>query len=412
MVNHIGCYILTEDTKLLLSGSKDYYYVCNELIGFSDVLVGMGVKNNVKVNYRKPNSLGHVVLKKLWGDHERGLDGFDPKADVDGLRYAILSIKSNHDIDRARFIWNRILIPHKHLIKGQIEHASRQSYDNSTIRQSTSVMANKVMDIAWIPSVDGNYYKPGELALSDLPDGFKLDKDLAEALGMKILDYDPVDELADRLKFPRDLMRKVIERSDLLSDLLENLRSFFEKAERTNPNYGDSSNAKPEFPNHSVFNSQRRTESVAENIHQAPDKSYEKRERSVRVSDSAINKEAYLKNYYTNANDEMVCQLCKKVMPFKKKNGDYYFESVELLTKEQICKESESLYLALCPTCAAKYKEYIKFDNSKIRTIVKQIQSNDIGEITIETDRTETLKFNPPHYLDIRTILTELLDPE
>ncbi|MFA6852273.1 MAG: hypothetical protein WCR34_03860 [Bacilli bacterium] len=412
VVNHMGCYILNEDTKLFLAGSNDFYYVCNGLMDYFEVLVGMGVKNSIKVNYRKPNSSGHVFLKGLWGDHERGLDGFDPKADVDGLRYAVLATMSSHDIDRATFIWNRILVPHKHLIKGQIEYASHQSYDNSTKRPSMSAMANKVMDIAWIPGVNGTYYKPSELALTDLPDGFKLDKDLAEALGMKVVDYDPIDELADKIRFPRDLMRKVLERPDLLPDVVDKLRSFFEKAEREIPIYDDSSNTQPEFPSHSVFDSQRRKESVAESIHQSPDKYYEKRERSVRMSDNALNKEAYLKNFYTNTNDEMVCQLCKKIMPFKKRNGEYYFEAVELLTKELISKESEALYLALCPICAAKYKEYIKLDNNKSQDLIKRIRSSEIEEIAIETDHPETLKFNPPHYLDVRTILTELIEPE
>ncbi|MCB5248368.1 MAG: hypothetical protein WCY87_07060, partial [Candidatus Cloacimonadales bacterium] len=207
-------------------------------------------------------------------------------------------------------------------------------------------------------------------------------------------------------------MRKVLERPDLLPDVVDKLRSFFEKAEREIPIYDDSSNTQPEFPSHSVFDSQRRKESVAESIHQSPDKYYEKRERSVRMSDNALNKEAYLKNFYTNTNDEMVCQLCKKIMPFKKRNGEYYFEAVELLTKELISKESEALYLALCPICAAKYKEYIKLDNNKSQDLIKRIRSSEIEEIAIETDHPETLKFNPPHYLDVRTILTELIEPE
>ncbi|MFA5484539.1 MAG: hypothetical protein WC252_08455, partial [Candidatus Cloacimonadaceae bacterium] len=147
-------------------------------------------------------------------------------------------------------------------------------------------------------------------------------------------------------------------------------------------------------------------------IHEAPEKTFEKKERSVRTSGRSVNKETYLKNFYTNSNNEMVCQLCKKIMPFKKRNGEYYFEAVELLTKELISKESEALYLALCPICAAKYKEYIKLDNNKSQDLIKRIRSSEIEEIAIETDHPETLKFNPPHYLDVRTILTELIEPE
>jgi len=47
-------------------------------------------------------------------------------------------------------------------------------------------------------------------------------------------------------------------------------------------------------------------------------------------------------------------------MPFKKRNGEYYFEAVELLSKDDFPKEHHSQFIALCPLCSAKYKEFIK----------------------------------------------------
>ncbi|HOY84952.1 MAG TPA: hypothetical protein PLQ80_06620 [Candidatus Syntrophosphaera sp.] len=412
LVNQDSCYILNEDTELFLEGSMEHFYLCPELNDMTDIVIEMGVKDTIKVEHKTAYGNGFVPITYSFGWHRRGLNRFDPDARVDGLHYALVKTMGDHCIERARFIWNRILVPYKHLIRGYIESATHQNYDNSTKELTTSAMGKKVSDLAWIPDTSGTYRKANESVLQDLPDDFICDKELAEALGMMVAINDPYDELAEKIGLPKDLFRKFVERPDLLPDLVEKLRSFFEKAERKNPNHDDNATNKPEFPSHSVINSQRRADSVAESIHKAADKAYEKRERSVRISDTVVNKEAYLKNFYTNSNDEMVCQLCKKIMPFKKRNGDYYFETVELLTKELISKESESLYLALCPICSAKYKEYIKLDSSKIHTMVKQIQSSEIEEIAIETDRPETLKFNPPHYLDIRTIVTELIDPD
>jgi len=45
----------------------------------------------------------------------------------------------------------------------------------------------------------------------------------------------------------------------------------------------------------------------------------------------------------------MVCQICKEEMPFKKRDGEYYFEAVEALCKTHLPKEHEAQWLALCP---------------------------------------------------------------
>lgn len=47
----------------------------------------------------------------------------------------------------------------------------------------------------------------------------------------------------------------------------------------------------------------------------------------------------------------MICQICQKEMPFKKKDGHYYFEAIELLN--DLDREMEEFYIALCPLCAA-----------------------------------------------------------
>ena len=56
----------------------------------------------------------------------------------------------------------------------------------------------------------------------------------------------------------------------------------------------------------------------------------------------------------------MVCQICKEAMPFRKRDGQYYFESVE--SPNMLAHEHHALFLALCPVCAAKYKEFVKHD--------------------------------------------------
>ena len=41
-----------------------------------------------------------------------------------------------------------------------------------------------VRKYCWLPDANGNFVKPSELSLEDLPDDFRKDADLAIALGM------------------------------------------------------------------------------------------------------------------------------------------------------------------------------------------------------------------------------------
>jgi hypothetical protein len=411
---HNVCYVPNDKISLFLAGSGDHYYICSELQDMKAALIEMGVKDCIHVACREEDDDGNVIILDERGSHLRGLDGFDPIARVDGLDYAIQATISDHNIDRAKFIWNEILIPNRHLISGKIEHSTKQSFKNPLNIEVKSKIGEAIELGPWLPNNQGHFYNISELSLAELPEGFSRDRRLAEVLGMEIPEDDPFDIFAREIGLPAEILRELKNNPDLVPDILSGIKKIIDKAnKKPSKNQLDmNEHTDPEFPMFSIPDPERRERVVSNNIHEAPDKIFEKKERSVRTSGRSIDKETYLKNFYTNKNDEMICQLCKKIMPFRKRNGEYYFEAVEMLTKEMISKESESLYVALCPTCSAKYNEYIKQDRNKIHTMVKHIQCSEIEEIEIETDCPETLKFNPPHYLDVRTILTELIDQE
>jgi hypothetical protein len=47
-------------------------------------------------------------------------------------------------------------------------------------------------------------------------------------------------------------------------------------------------------------------------------------------------------------------------MPFKKRNGEYNFEAVGIFSRNHLPIEHEAQFLALCPLCSARYKEFVK----------------------------------------------------
>jgi hypothetical protein len=110
--------------------------------------------------------------------------------------------------------------------------------------------------------------------------------------------------------------------------------------------------------------------------------------------------------------------MCESEMPFKKRDGEYYFEEIEIANKELFFTKFPQK-LALCPTCAAKYKEYIIRHSLEKQTAVLEKAKkcepceNDSGEavykIEIEVERQpQTIRFTQDHIDDIKTILTTM----
>ena len=64
----------------------------------------------------------------------------------------------------------------------------------------------------------------------------------------------------------------------------------------------------------------------------------------------------YLRQQYTDIKGVMICQICEEELPFKKLDGHYHFESVPILSEDELFGEKSIYnYLALCPNHAAMF---------------------------------------------------------
>ncbi len=107
-----------------------------------------------------------------------------------------------------------------------------------------------------------------------------------------------------------------------------------------------------------------------------------------------------------NNSDEMVCQICKEEMPFKKRDGEYYFEAVEALSKDYFIKEHEAQFLALCPLCAAMYKEFVIRDEDAMKKLYRALKDSEDLEVPLKLGELETsIRFVQTHRQDMKTIL-------
>lgn len=167
----------------------------------------------------------------------------------------------------------------------------------------------------------------------------------------------------------------------------------------------------PQRPERPVMNRERYLEQFDEERRTATKKQRKTRKRRIRISRGTIDPRTWLREQYTNDDAQMVCQICKKEMPFMNRKGKHYFKAVEMLSEKYFSDEHQEQYLALCPLCAAKYKEFIKYlktnptpEQNKLKETILNSDDNSNVEILLK-DEKASIFFVEKHYLTIKHIL-------
>ena len=203
------------------------------------------------------------------------------------------------------------------------------------------------------------------------------------------------------------MIRAVIERYGLSNEDMEFLKKHPKEFKKFK-NDLTSLKERPKFPTRSVHNQKRRQERISEQLSDASHKHYKKRERSIRTTRATIDPATWLRGQYTNEDDQMVCQICKEEMPFRKRDGKHYFEIKEVLSRGFIMKEHEAQYVALCPICAAKYVEFVKNDVGKMAELKENFLRRVDCIIPIEFgDEHTSIQFVESHFHDLKIIIKE-----
>ena len=377
-------YFGSDDLHMYFS-SNDSFTCVNPDHPQSTLLQDLGVSKTVRIHRREKNWEGYVNIESRRGHHKRGLNGFDPGMRIDGLEYAM----ANPILKKSTFIWNEIAIRNSDCIRGIVEISTRQSYERSDKNQQISEFGKLLTANEWLPDSNGNMHKPSDIALDDLPESFVQDEKLADQLGMK---KNVVAKLAEEVGIS-------LEDIELLRQDPEGFRKW--KAEK------ELKEKKETFPERSSANPERREKQIKDQVKDAPEKEYETRKSSNRTRRGEIEPDIYLRNQYTNQHDQLICQICKEEMPFKKRDGEYYFEAVEALSIDYFSKELEAQFLALCPECAARYKEFVKRDKSALSDLYHALmKDSDKLEVLLKLGEKEiSLRFVETHWQDMKTIL-------
>jgi hypothetical protein len=203
-------YQRSKELEAYFEGNPDAWFARDGYGPWLVQLRAMGVRQAVQVRARTPNAAGYVTITVDFGRNERGLDGFDPAAEVDGLGFAL----AHPGHARSEYVWNVLLAPNRRLVAGVVERSVLTSFSDATQAEARSVMGEAAARQAWLPGRDGALRPPGELSLDDLPPTYTRDEGLAQALGML---RPVVSEAARQLGIPAEVLWGLSERPDLVA---------------------------------------------------------------------------------------------------------------------------------------------------------------------------------------------------
>lgn len=357
-----------------------------EYEAWTQLLRDLGTSDHPKITARRPDRLKYVEIANSHGWHERGVDGFDPDARIEELQFAL----ARPTLERSRYVWNELLAPFHYLVAGTVETSTRQGFVHATRTERRSVLGEIAATSKWLPSPDGQWLRPDQLALEALPSDFKRDESLAKALGMSL---PVVEEAARALDISPDLLRQLRDPRvrEALEQFVTNRSPEFEEHD---PDDGSEAEPEPEIDyaaalaeafdqpetrrriandqphGGSVSNPELRRKRTHDAIteDQAAEPRPQDRFRPVprkiwEGKDSATRQ--FVEEQYGGH-----CQICGDT--FHKRDGHPYFEALYLVARTKArWIDRPGNVLCLCATCCAK----LQYGPVEVDDLTKQILS-------------------------------------
>lgn len=206
-------YFRSPHLELYFANNSLIRFVGDQYDPFRRELEDIGVAKTVRVTARQADSSGYVTITSDRGDHERGINSFDPDCDIDGLQTAV----SHPEAQRSAYIWNQLLRLNVRRVFGVVERSTIRTYGDPTREERWSRMGSQVREYAWVPTSDGSLKRPQDMTLAELPEDFERDELLAEKLGMRSR---AVVALAKEAGVDASVLEFVLHNSDKIRELM------------------------------------------------------------------------------------------------------------------------------------------------------------------------------------------------
>jgi len=390
-------YSKMEELLLWFEGNDHAWFLANSFP--SSLMRDLRIRTHLKPKTSMATgSTGYVAIEVQHGHHQRGLHGFDPSASLDGLQYALGHIT----LDKARMLWN-ILLEYRHLIKGVVETSTQQNFSNPDKKEKFSQMGQLCSQAPWLPNQNGDFFSPEELFLTNLPEEFEKSTDEARELAIKLgMKQAEVLQLADKLGIAHGII-SIIQRDQAAYPARYEAFLAWDQEQQQN---------KISLPSSLANDPDRRREKAAESAYSATMKTYTAVSINKRISagNSGAN---YLRSNNTNAEGQLICQLCNRVMPFCLPNGEAYFEAYQY--SEILEKEYDANHLALCPNCAAEFHYACQTDKNERAELILNIDSMLNEEnlvVNIDMPVHRQLRFTQRHLIDLQMAIKDWLEAD
>lgn len=391
-------YLNTAELRRYFSGVQEVWFQHDEYTA-SDININIDVWSDLGISRlprKLPTSEGLPYEEREYSTRSETIENYD----LDGLEQFLEGIQESTNFEeqkKSAYVLWEFLRDYLELDARFFKARYQWFYYSPQSKYVSSMILVRLKNSKWIPKKDGSLGKPGEITTDQLLDEFLGATELTESLGI----VEGADQGEDERK-----REHATELGVSLEDI-EFLKNHRDEVAQLKAALA-ARKERPTFPTRPMANREQRQERLGEQLADAPNKEYEKSERSVRATIGAIDPITWLRNQYTNEADQMVCQICKGEMPFRKRDGAHYFEKKEVLSKEYLPKEIEAQYLALCPLCAAKYNEFVKTDDEVMIGLKEAIVNAEDCEIPILLgDEKTSIRFVETHLHDLKVIMDE-----
>jgi hypothetical protein len=277
--------------------------------------------------------------------------------------------------------------------------AKYRNNQNYSLRDAPSQLAYLLRHTAWIPQSNRTFVRPSSASVQLLPDGFPFDPGYE---WLKAIHFGENERLQSEEHRQQQSLAAKLGFAD--SETLERAKRFAaiprEDQERILADFLRAQQA--DLPQREPHDPKRRSELVAGQAKVAPGRMTEERLRSISVAMDEVKSKAgqYLRDQYTNATGEMICQVCKTALPFKLKDGTYYFEKVEFL--EEVEKRHYQNYLALCPNHSAMFR-FANDSRDSMKELFMVLETNELNVVLAQEDY--TVYFTRTHIADLKTVI-------
>ena len=400
-------YFRDDELLLYFQGNNSYKFVSSKYPDkYIDIFRKWGISDRIQIICEsRPGATDDVNLPYQYY-YRRGLKGFDPNIQVAGLEHALM----NPSVAKSKIIWDNVVRPYSHCIRGVILESSRQDFSrHARIYKEDEEISNfghMLMENAWLPDSDGNMHKPSEITLAELPEEFVRDERLADQLRMK---KNEVAELANKLG---------VSEGDIV-DFVENKEKYMEwKAEKEKQEQSLSPKSKdlePKTIPHPInypiefkksFNKSGKTEVKTQIIDDGKVRNPERRREKIaedhsdRLNDEPNGDGKRRETYRTilEGPDPQVreylsqmyggkCQICNSTFP--ERDGKPFFVASYIVERQKSgAVDTQANALCLCADHFAKFKHGV-------------VEAEDIS-IQIENFQTESEGGDYKPVLDIK----------